>query len=162
VRLDQNKRGVADLMRPHHPALKLGGQRRFAFAVLPPHDGVARVVPSLRDGPRVSQRLAHVLPQQPLEREQFPAAPDEAGCRFFGQPAEARRQAGPQILLRLRCGRAAEELRGVLFLEEHGDKPVFEAQFARAEDTIAKGVVFQAALPSSMAAPTRWLWASPA
>ena len=37
-------------------------------------------------------------------------------------------------------------MRVVLFLEEHGDKPVFEPQFARAEDAPAKGVVLQAAL----------------
>ncbi len=65
VRLDRDERGAAHLLGADHPAGKLGGQRGLAFTALAAHHGVA------------------FGPQQPLEREQFPAAPDEAGFRFL-------------------------------------------------------------------------------
>ena len=43
-------------------------------------------------------------------------------------------------------GRGREELRVVLFLEEHGHEPILEPQFARAEDAAAEGVVLELAL----------------
>ena len=63
-----------------------------------------------------------------------------------GQLAEAGRERGLQVLLRLPRGRGAEELRVVLFLEEHGHEPILEPQLARAEDAAAEGVVLQLAL----------------
>ena len=51
-----------------------------------------------------------------------------------------------EVLLRLPRGRGLEELRVVLFLEEHGHEPILEPQFARAEDAAAEGVVLQLAL----------------
>jgi hypothetical protein len=35
VRLDRHERGAADLVRAHHPAGELGGERGLAFAPLP-------------------------------------------------------------------------------------------------------------------------------
>ena len=128
MRLDGDERGAADLVRAHHPAGELGGERGLAFAALAAHHGVAFVA------------------QQPLKREQLAAAADEAGLRLRGQLAEARRERGLQVLLRLPRGRGAEELRVVLFLEEHGHEPILEPQLARAEDAAAEGVVLQLAL----------------
>ena len=65
VRLDGDERGAVDLLRANHPAGELCGERGLAFAALAAHDGVACI---------------SLPPQQPLEREQLPAAPDEAGC----------------------------------------------------------------------------------
>ena len=83
------------------------------------------------------------MPQQPLEREQFAAAADEAGCRHRRQFAEAGREPALEVLPRLLGGRGLEELRVVLFLEEHGHEPILEPQFARAEDAAAEGVVLE-------------------
>jgi hypothetical protein len=74
------------------------------------------------------------------------AAADEAGLRLRGQLAETGGQRGFQVLLRLPRGCGAEELRVVLFLEEHGHEPILEAQLARAEDAAAEGLVLQLAL----------------
>ena len=115
-------------MRANHPAGELGGERGLAFAALAAHHGVAFVA------------------QQPLEREQFATAADEAGLRLRRQVAEARRERGLQVLLRLPRGVVLEELRVVLFLEEHGHEPILEPQFACAEDATAEGVVLELAL----------------
>ena len=128
VRLDRDEGGAADLVRAHHPAGELGGERGLAFAALAAHHGVALVA------------------QQPLEREQLAAAADEAGLRLRGQLAETGGERGLQVLLRLPRGRGAEELRVVLFLEEHGHEPILEPQLAGAEDAAAEGVVLELAL----------------
>ena len=44
------------------------------------------------------------------------------------------------------AGVVREELRVVLFLEEHGHEPILEPQLARAEDAAAEGVVLELAL----------------
>ncbi len=77
VRLDGDERRAADLLRAHHPARELGGQRGLALAALAAHHGVAFVT------------------QQPLEREQFAAAPDEAGLRRWRQLRRGARERGP-------------------------------------------------------------------
>ena len=75
VRLDGDERGAAHLVRAHHPARELGRERGLAFAALAAH-----------------HRLV-LVPQQPLQREQVPAAPDEAGLRPLRQLAETRTSA---------------------------------------------------------------------
>ena len=83
MRLDGDERGAAYLVRAHHPAGELGRERGLAFAALAAHHGVALVA------------------QQPLKREQLAAAADEAGLRQPWQLAEAGREPGLQVLLRL-------------------------------------------------------------
>ena len=128
VRFDRDEGGAVHLLGAHHPARKLGGQRGLAFAALAAHHGVA------------------FMPQQPLERQQFPAAPDEAGFRRGRQSAETGGERGLEVRHRLLGGCGFEKLRVVLLLEEHGHEPIFEAQLARAEDAAAEGVVLELAL----------------
>ena len=112
----------------HHPAGKLSSQCGLAFAALATHHGVA------------------FCSQQPLEREQLPAAPDEAGLRHGRQFAETSRERGLEVLHRLLRGRYLEKLRVVLFLEKDGHGPIFELQRACAEDLSTEGVVLESAL----------------
>ena len=99
-------------MRTDHPSGELGGQRGFAFAALAAHDAVAFTA------------------QQPLKREQFATAANETGLRLVGEIAQARRERGLQVLLRLPLRHGTEELRVIPLLKEHGYEPVFEPQFA--------------------------------
>ncbi len=128
VRLDGDERSAAHLVGADHPAGELGGERGLAFAALAAHHGVA------------------LVPQQSLERQQLAAAPDEASLRLRRQLAEAGRERGLEVFHRLLGGRRREELRVVLFLEEHGHEPVLEPQLALAEDASAERVVLELAL----------------
>ncbi len=67
-----------------------------------------------------------------------------AGWR--GQRAQTVLERGPQVRLRLRCRGGPEELRVVLFLEEHGHEPIVELQFPRAENAAPGFVVVELAL----------------
>ena len=66
--------------------------------------------------------------------------------RLRGQLAEASRERGPQVLLGLLRRGGAEELRVILFLEQHGHEPVLEPQLAHPEDAAAEAVVLEPAL----------------
>jgi hypothetical protein len=74
VRFHGDERGAADLVRTNHPAGELGRQRRLPFAALPPHQGVP---------------IPGFVAEQPLERQQFPAATDEARRGHGRHVAEA-------------------------------------------------------------------------
>ena len=63
-----------------------------------------------------------------------------------GSPPRRVASAALEVRHRLLRGRGFEKLRVVLFLEEHGHEPIFEPQFARAEDASAEGVVLELAL----------------
>ena len=126
--LDGDKGRATSLVRADHPAGELGGERGLALAALTAHHGVALVA------------------QQPLEREELAAAANEGRRRLRGQRTETVSERGPQVRLRLRRGGGPEELRVVLFLEEHGHEPIVELQFPRAEDAAPGFVVIELAL----------------
>jgi hypothetical protein len=84
--LDGDERRAADLARADHPTCEFGGGARSCLRR-----------PGL--GSRRSARCRCAGSR--CKREQFPAAADEPGLRLDGQRAEARRELGLQILLRL-------------------------------------------------------------
>ena len=128
VGLDRDKGRATSLVRADHPAGELGGERGLALAALAAHHGVALVA------------------QQPLERQQLAAAANEGRRRLRGQRTETVSERGPHVRLRLRRRRGPEELRVVLFLEEHGHEPIVELQLPRAEDAAPGFVVIELAL----------------
>ena len=80
MHLDGHKRRAADLMRTHHPACELGGERCLALAALSANHGIIRGISFQLVTLRADKLEAYPTEQQPLQRKQLPAASNKTGC----------------------------------------------------------------------------------